>query len=183
MNPVVQTAKDTLEQMINSLGLSPESDCVSFNVIATDEDREEDPEHWVGMHYVYHTDQTPSTRLQIVFGHKDLKLFPVLSDTMGLISPMGLTEFRRDHISELDDHPDLIVKPQVQSVALELHRLGYELRVIPWYHELTQLEDRDQFAGMTGLFFPIFHFRHSETDDTVIIRVEPIIEQHRHQDL
>ena len=51
----------------------------------------------------------------------------------------------------------------------------FDLRIQDWVQQIIEMEDRDNFAGLPGLFFPLLHFYSPEKQYTIVLRCEPVL--------
>lgn len=145
-------------------------------VVTEENEGSQNPADWIALHYAYVTQQRPSTRLQITFAEPEYQLFPLDSQPVSQAISEDAGRFRTEWLSQFDVHPDPLVKVQLLGLTSVLEKEGYEERGIDWTQQFLDLDDRKKFSGLQGLFFPLLHFYHPDTQRVVVVRCEPVLE-------
>lgn len=176
MSSITYFAQQCISDITQSQEIKPER--ISLNPLSMDEETVDSaPENWVGAQFVYTTQQKPQTRLQIVFGDSNLKLLDPDSP-LGKVSQFATQpRFRTEWLTQFNEHPDPKVKAILLELTTQLESQGFVTYGITWdkEFELMEKEQRDELAGLQGIFFPILHFRHSEVSYDVVVRCEPVV--------
>lgn len=173
---IAEFAQAVMSAIINDLDL--DKDQFSLSPIALEETKADDPDYWVGVQYAYLTSQKPPTRLQIVFGDQRLGLVTPGSELANSRTSITRTEMLVNWMDQYNDHPDPITKTHLIELIHLMDSNGFDFYAIPWEKEFELMEKskRDELAGLTGLFFPVFHFHRPDVDYDVIVRCEPVIQ-------
>lgn len=170
---LVSAAYEIVNHITHRQEISP--DKIDFNPLVESEDK---ADNWVGAQLVYHTNQRPSTRLQIVFGSKDSTVLEdnphIHDESIFATKP----ELRVEWLSQFDPHPDPKVKAILLELASVLEDNDFVSYGVSWVKEFEKMpkERRDELAGLQGIFFPTLHFHQEELQWDVVVRCEGVVE-------
>ena len=171
MLDLIEYGQETISKLVSYLDIHP-SRC-QLSPIVEDGKADEPNAEWLGIQYLYQSAQKPSTRLQITLTDERLNFLPLNEGMMAGMGPMRKGEIRAEWISFFDTHPDIAVKGQILELLSLVEQDHFELRAIPWETQFQQFEN--EFAGLSGYFFPILHFYNPENHWTIIVRAEPVV--------